>query len=63
MNRLKRMFKRLSVCGLLLLLSGCVVSETYLVHRCTTLFSKTKCVNVALEVDNDALVRDEPVSL
>jgi len=57
------MFKRLSVCGLLLLLSGCVVSETYLVHRCTTLFSKVTCTDIDLEVDNDTLVRDKPVSL
>ena len=30
---------------------GCVVSETYLVHRCTTIFTKTSCVEAGLELN------------
>jgi len=43
--------KRLSLGALVLLLAGCVVSETYLVHRCTTIFTKTSCVEADLELN------------
>lgn len=53
MNSLQKKVKATTLCGLLLIIGGCVVSETYLVHRCTTIFSKVKCVDVGLEVVKD----------
>ena len=51
MNQLRNKAKTIIVCGLLLILGGCVVSETYLVHRCTSILSKVKCTGVPIEIN------------
>ena len=51
MKNLREKAKTITLCGLLLVLSGCVVSETYLVNRCTSILSKIKCTGGQIEIN------------
>ena len=48
---MRKITKTVTMYGLLLVLSGCVVSETYLVNRCTSILSKIKCTGGPIEIN------------